>query len=66
MSINLKRILADFRRAAQSAGAPIVEEDLTAEILPAAPHAPPTSLPRGKMAVYMYFRGDQCLKVGVC
>lgn len=29
-----------------------------------APHCPPARLPKGKMAVYMFFYQDQCLKVG--
>ncbi len=28
------------------------------------PHNPPSSLPTNKMAVYVFFWGDQCLKVG--
>lgn len=30
----------------------------------AAPHTPPTSLPNGKFAVYVFVFGERCLKVG--
>jgi len=28
------------------------------------PHSPPTTLPKDKMAVYIFLHGEQCLKVG--
>lgn len=28
------------------------------------PHSPPTALPKGKMAVYIFLHGKKCLKVG--
>jgi len=61
--INVDKIIADFVRAAEVAGRDIKRGDITIEYLPA-PHIPPSSLPAGKMAVYVFHWGDQCLKVG--
>lgn len=39
------------------------EQDIEVELLPA-PHKPPSKLPSGKFAVYAFFRGKDCLKIG--
>jgi hypothetical protein len=61
--INVDKLIADFVRVAELAGLHIKRGDITIENLPA-PHRPPSSLPSGKMAVYVFHCGDQCLKVG--
>jgi hypothetical protein len=38
-------------------------EEIELVLLPK-PHKPPSSLPRGKMAVYSFFHDEKCLKVG--
>lgn len=55
--------LADFRTVARLAGVEIAVADLQMELLPA-PHAAPTRLPTGMMAVYVFSWGDEVLKVG--
>jgi hypothetical protein len=61
--INAKRLIADFEKVALIARVPISKSDILIEELPA-PHKPPSKLPLGFMAVYIFsFRGD-CLKVG--
>lgn len=61
--INPATLITDFIRVASLAGVWLSETDIVAEVL-AAPHIPPTSLPPGKMAVYVFSWGDHCLKVG--
>jgi len=53
----------DFRKVATIAGVQIPEGALSVESLPA-PHRPPSSLPRGKSAVYIFVWKEKCLKVG--
>ncbi len=53
----------DFRKVAGLAGLEISATALAVESAPA-PHVPPSSLPKGKMAVYVFFCRGQCLKVG--
>jgi len=60
---NPDRIAADFITIARLAGVELPAGALTVESLPA-PHAPPTRLPAGKMAVYVFARGEDVLKVG--
>jgi len=48
---------------AKLAGAKLSDTDIITEHLPA-PHRPPSSLPRGKVAIYAFFFRGQCLKVG--
>ena len=45
------------------AGVEVPATALTVESLPT-PHSPPSGLPRGKMAVYVFSLKGQCLKVG--
>lgn len=56
-------IADDFAKAAALAGVEIPRSDIQVACLPA-PHRPPSSLPAGKLAVYVFMYGDRCLKVG--
>jgi hypothetical protein len=56
-------LINDFRIAAHLAGVELGEDAITVESLPAS-RAPPTGLPVGKMAVYVFSRGSKILKVG--
>ena len=60
--MDVEALLASFIRVAGLAGVTILRETVAVEVLPA-PHRPPT-LPAGKMGVYIFQWGDQCLKVG--
>lgn len=55
--------LADFVAVAGLAGVALAADDIRIDALPA-PHAPPTRLPAGQMAVYVFTHGDDVLKVG--
>lgn len=56
-------LVSDFINAAAIAGVDVAPGQVRAESLPA-PHRPPSSLRKGTMAVYVFTRGDECLKVG--
>ena len=56
-------VLADFATVARLAGVSLKPGDMRVEELPA-PHAPPTRLPGGHMAVYVFSLGAEVLKVG--
>jgi hypothetical protein len=60
--MDIKALVANFIRVADLAGVTVTPETLAVEILPA-PHRPPI-LPAGKMGVYIFQWGNQCLKVG--
>lgn len=53
----------DFRTVARLAGVELPSGAIIIENL-SAPHMPPTRLPIGKMAVYVFSRGPEFLKVG--
>ena len=53
----------DFRHVAKLAGFSLAARDLAVEILPA-PHRPPTRLPPGKMAAYLFDHHGRVLKAG--
>ena len=53
----------DFRTVARLAGVELSSDAISIEHL-AAPHRPPTKLPLGKMAVYVFSKGPDVLKVG--
>src|SRR5664280_2541839 len=55
--------IEDFRTVARLAGVELSNDAITIEHL-AAPHVPPTKLPLGKMAVYVFSKGPDILKVG--
>ena len=63
MNWNPDCIAEDFAKVARLAGVELPAAALTVEKLPA-PHAPPTRLPSGKMAVYVFSRGAEVPKVG--
>ena len=56
-------VLAEFATVARLAGVSLKPGDMRVEELPA-PHAPPTRLPGGHMAVYVFSLGAEVLKVG--
>jgi hypothetical protein len=55
--------IEDFSVVAELAGILLSPHDIEIEKLPA-PHKPPSRLPPGKMAVYVFHSGTTCLKVG--
>ena len=59
----LNRLVEDFKKVAQLAGVDVPDGSITVEKMNA-PHSPPTSLPSGKMAVYVFMWDGKCLKVG--
>jgi hypothetical protein len=61
--IDVNKLISDFLHIAELAGLDIKQRDIHIENLPA-PHIPPSTLPSGKMAVYVFNWGDRCLKVG--
>jgi hypothetical protein len=65
MAIQIKSTeIADaFVKAASLAGISIPLLDIEIQEL-CAPHRPPSSLPAGKLAVYVFMFGQRCLKVG--
>ena len=56
-------IAADFLAVATLAGLAIGPGDIEVQHLDQ-PHQPPSSLPVGMSAVYVFLMGEQCLKVG--
>ncbi|MEQ9240322.1 hypothetical protein [Roseovarius indicus] len=58
-----KEVLADFVTVARLAKVALTAGDIGVEELPA-PHSPPTRLPAGQMAVYVFSLGGDVLKVG--
>lgn len=56
-------LVTDFIAVALLAGVALPSGAITVEKLPA-PHAPPTRLPAGRMAVYVFAKGADVLKVG--
>ena len=56
-------LLDNFRKVVALAGIPLSPAALSVETFPA-PHKPPSVLPSGKMAVYVFVWNDRCLKVG--
>jgi len=57
------QLVEDFKKVAKLAGVEVSNNSITVEKLDS-PHSPPTSLPSGKMAVYVFMWNNQCLKVG--
>jgi len=55
--------IPDLIRALEICGAQMSSADIKLEDM-GAPHSPPTALPKGKMAVYIFLHGETCLKVG--
>lgn len=61
--MDIKGILDDFNQVADLAGVSLSKNNISLEILPA-PHNPPSKIPSGKMAVYIFMLGEEILKVG--
>lgn len=58
-----RALIEDFNKVAELAGIYLSENAVSIERLDA-PHRPPSTLPCGKMAVYVFNWNDRCLKVG--
>ena len=63
MTPDLATLASNFRECARLAGILVPEAAIVFEQF-AAPHKPPSSLPKNKFAVYAFFWNGQCLKVG--
>ena len=63
MTTDPDQLSKDFRQVAELAGFSLAARDVTVESL-TAPHRPPTRLPPGKMAVYLFDHRGRVLKVG--
>ena len=59
---DLNQLVEDFKKVAQLAGVDIPHDSITWDKDEKKAHSP--CLPSGKMAVYVFFWGDKCLKVG--
>jgi hypothetical protein len=57
------KIADDFVSAAALAKLDIPRSDIDVAVL-SMPHRPPSSLPSGRLGVYVFMLGDRCLKVG--
>jgi hypothetical protein len=60
---NIDILINDFLKIAELAGVNLSRDALTFETL-SAPHKPPSSLSKNKMAVYVFLWKGDCLKVG--
>ena len=58
-----KQLITGFLSVAKLAGVGIPNGTVSVETL-RKPHTPPSALPQGNMAVYVFLWGDHCLKVG--
>jgi hypothetical protein len=63
LTLAADEIAADFFAVARLAGIDLPPGAIKVEKLPA-PHLPPTKLPSGRMAVYVFAKGPEALKVG--
>ena len=63
MNISPETLISDFLIVAGLSGVKVKAEDIRHELFQA-PHEPPKQIPPGYMAVYSFFHGDKCLKVG--
>jgi len=63
MNIDPQELLNDFLKVAALAGVEQNDIKASVELLPA-PHTPPSKLPNGKMAVYVFAYQGVVLKVG--
>ena len=63
MNWNPEQLLEDFLTVAELAGIKLQREAVRIETL-RMPHKPPSKLPTGKMAVYVFSGRDRVLKVG--
>ena len=60
---DLPRLVQSFRQCVGLAGIVLSPDALTLEVLDA-PHKAPRKVPSGKLAVYLFFHGGKCLKIG--
>jgi len=60
----VEKAIKDFVAVANLAHSPLRQNELVVEFLEA-PHTPPKSLPKGKMAVYGFWYGGKWLKIGM-
>jgi hypothetical protein len=60
---DLNSLLEDFQKVVALAGVSLSPAALSFEAVPA-PHKPPSGLPNGKAAVYVFIWNGLCLKVG--
>lgn len=63
MTIDPRTLAEDFRRVAELSGINLSSGEVTVESL-SAPHRPPSRLPMGRMAVYVFCHQGRTLKVG--
>lgn len=63
MTIDTSALAESFRKVADLSGISVSPDEFTVESLPA-PHRPPTRLPVGRMAVYVFCHRGRTLKVG--
>jgi hypothetical protein len=63
MISDMNGLVLDFLKVADLAGINLSRNAITIQTL-SAPHKSPSSLPKGKMAVYVFFWREKCLKVG--
>ena len=63
MTMDSDQLANDFRQVAELAGFSLAAGDFCVESFPA-PHRPPTRLPAGKMAVYLFGHQGRVLKIG--
>lgn len=61
-AIDVQSLIRDFLQVSQLAGLSLQASDIETQVL-VAPHKR-TGLPKGKAAVYVFFHGETCLKVG--
>ena len=59
----IQSIMKNFMQIANLSGIDISKDNLTSEIM-GCPHEPPTDLPKGRVAVYVFCHNKKCLKVG--
>ena len=63
MNLDSEKLISDFIEVATLSGMAVSLGDVEHSVHPA-PHRRPSSLPRGKKAVYVFTAGEVCLKVG--
>lgn len=63
MHLSPSQLVNDFYRVADIAGVELAPDTIEIDHRPA-PHVPPTFLPSGRMAVYVFASGSRVLKVG--
>lgn len=56
-------LIVDFEKVSALSNMPTLVSEIEIDFRPV-PHTHPSSLPKGRMAVYMFFFDDVCLKVG--